>query len=63
MIIFQVPSPTPEDYRTSFDPNGIDFMNTFFSNALPDSKEDASYEVKKINIGILFLACLTQKGL
>ena len=49
MIIFQVPSPTPEDYRTSFDPNDIDFMNTFFSNALPDSKEDASYEVKKKN--------------
>jgi len=47
MIIFQVPSPTPEDYQTSFDPNDIDFMNTFFSNALPDSKEDASYEVKK----------------
>jgi hypothetical protein len=28
MIIFQVPSPTPEDYQTSFDPNDIDFMNT-----------------------------------
>ena len=40
----KVPSPTPEDYQTSFDPNDIDFMNTFFSNALPDSKEDASYE-------------------
>jgi predicted YcjX-like family ATPase len=47
MIIFQVPSPTPEDYQTPFDPNDTDFMNTFFSNALPDSKEDASYEVKK----------------
>lgn len=45
MIIFQVPSPIPEEYQTPFDPNDIDFMNTFFSDALPDSKEDASYEV------------------
>jgi len=47
MIIFQVPSPIPEEYQTSFDPNDIDFMNTFFSEALPDSKEDASCEVRQ----------------
>lgn len=37
--------PTPEDYQTSFDPTDIDFMDTFFTQAMPDGQEDdPSYE-------------------
>ena len=42
-----VSPPTPEDYRTSFDPNDTDIMSTFFSEALPSSGGDDSFEVRK----------------
>ncbi|XP_076099182.1 hypoxia-inducible factor 1-alpha-like isoform X1 [Mytilus galloprovincialis] len=37
--------PTPEDYLTPFDPNDMDFMNTFFTDALPSNNNDTLEEL------------------